>query len=143
MWIEAADCLQAAVDRKQTFDASLYFRLGQAHRELGDEQAAANAFRATRISVPARGIDNAKYKKDAALQRIFESREMSENLPLRDNIILYESFFGKQITCNPYAVFREVYRDPDYKDFIHVWVVNSGNGHTSVDAAKKQHTVRQ
>lgn len=123
MWEDAIDCLEAAVDRTQSFTASIYFRLGLAHKHLEQYEEASRAFRMTRISVPPRGIDAARYKKDKTLQEYFEYAEMSESLPLRDNVIFYESFFGKQITCNPYALFREVFGDPKYSTFMHVWSV--------------------
>ncbi|MBD7994476.1 CDP-glycerol glycerophosphotransferase family protein [Arthrobacter sp. Sa2CUA1] len=122
LWADALACLNAAADRKQSFDASIYFRIAKAYQALNQPEAAAKAYRMTRISVSPRGIDNEKYKKDAGLQRNFQYSEMSQHLPIRKNVILYESFFGKQITCNPYALFREIYNDQDYAHFLHVWV---------------------
>lgn len=125
MWTEVVRCLEAAADRSQNFDASIYFRLGIAYSRLHDSEAAVRSFRMTRIEVPPRGIDGARYKKDASLQRNFEYTEMLENLPLRDNVIFYESFLGNQVTCNPYALFRSIIQDTTYANFIHVWSVTS------------------
>ncbi len=42
---------------------------------------------------------------------------------VRSNMVLYESFYGKGMLCNPYAIFQELMRDPEFKNFIHVWVL--------------------
>lgn len=123
MWADAVTCLEAAADTKQAFSPAIYYRLGTAYGHLEDLEAASRAFRMTRISVAPRGIDGSRYKKDVTLQRLFEYAEMMENLPVRERVIFYESFFGKQITCNPYALFKEVITDPKYSEFTHVWSV--------------------
>lgn len=123
LWQDAADCLKAAADRSHSFNQAIFMRLGQAYAKIGDITAASDTLRMTRISTAPRGIDSAKYKKDVNLQALFEYAEMMENLPVREDVILYESFFGKQITCNPYALFTELLADPKYKDYTHVWSV--------------------
>ncbi len=42
---------------------------------------------------------------------------------VRDHVVLYESFYGKGMLCNPYAIFLELLGDPEFKDYIHVWVL--------------------
>ena len=45
------------------------------------------------------------------------------DLPIQENIILYEAHVGKKVGCNHYAMFKYIYEN--YPDkFIHVWVVN-------------------
>ncbi|PTI78442.1 hypothetical protein BU064_07795 [Staphylococcus succinus] len=39
--------------------------------------------------------------------------------------ILYETFHGKSMTDNPYAIFKSMINNPLYKDFLHVWVINA------------------
>ncbi|WP_181032499.1 MULTISPECIES: CDP-glycerol glycerophosphotransferase family protein [unclassified Arthrobacter] len=126
LWQDAVVCLEAAADRQQSFTPAVYYRLGTAYAQSGDLEASSNAFRMTRISVAPRGIDNNRYKKDATLQKYFEYAEMMENLPIRNDVILYESFLGKQITCNPYALFQKIYNDPKYAGFTHVWSITPG-----------------
>ncbi|HAM80640.1 CDP-glycerol glycerophosphotransferase family protein [Ornithinibacillus bavariensis] len=40
------------------------------------------------------------------------------------NLILYESYQGKNISGNPYAFYKELIKDPDFKKVKHVWAVN-------------------
>ena len=123
MWQDAVECLQAAADRTQAFTSFIYYRLGVAYGHLKDYEASSNSFRMTRISVAPRGIDGTGYKKDVTLQRHFEYAEMMENLPLREDVIFYESFLGNQISCNPFAVFKNIMDDPMYTGYTHVWSV--------------------
>lgn len=45
-----------------------------------------------------------------------------EKMPIKKGTVLYESFYGKGITCGPKAVFEQLLRDKDFEKFIHIWV---------------------
>ncbi|MGH2328069.1 CDP-glycerol glycerophosphotransferase family protein [Campylobacter taeniopygiae] len=62
--------------------------------------------------------------KDKILRRRIFYTECYEKLKIQDNMILYESFHGKSMSCNPYAIFLYLLDKSDFKDFIHIWVVN-------------------
>ena len=42
------------------------------------------------------------------------------------NVVLYDSYFGRGLICNPYALFLELLKEPGYK---HIWVLD-GNAST-------------
>lgn len=42
---------------------------------------------------------------------------------IKDNVVLYEAYFGKGMLCNPYAIFLELMEDPAYQHLTHVWVL--------------------
>lgn len=42
-----------------------------------------------------------------------------------DNLILYEAYHGRSISGNPYAIYKQLLNDPNFKDFKHVWVVDT------------------
>lgn len=44
---------------------------------------------------------------------------------LQENMVLYESFHGNSISDNPYAIFKYLLTNPEYKNFEHIWVVNN------------------
>ena len=44
--------------------------------------------------------------------------------PVKENMILYDSFWGRGAMCNPYALFRYLLDNPDYADLEHVWVLS-------------------
>ena len=47
----------------------------------------------------------------------------SRQFPLRPHRVLYESFHGAGVLCNPEAIFQRLLSDPDYNHLHHVWVV--------------------
>ena len=47
------------------------------------------------------------------------------NMPIKDNVILYESFAGAGMIDSPYAIFLEFLRNDKFDDYIHVWVINN------------------
>ncbi|MBC7762045.1 MAG: CDP-glycerol glycerophosphotransferase family protein, partial [Candidatus Saccharibacteria bacterium] len=51
---------------------------------------------------------------------------------LRRHAVLYESFAGNGVLCNPEAIFREVLRSSDLAELRHVWALNSLSEHSEV-----------
>lgn len=45
--------------------------------------------------------------------------------PLEATTVLYQSHGGAAMSCNPYAIFRELLADPEFAHFRHVWVLDS------------------
>lgn len=45
---------------------------------------------------------------------------------VRADTVLYESFFGKGMVCNPEAVFRELWHSDAHQHLQHVWVLRDG-----------------
>lgn len=48
-----------------------------------------------------------------------------ENLEIEEKTILYESFHGRLMSCNPYAIFKYLLQDERFQDFTHIWVIES------------------
>ena len=44
---------------------------------------------------------------------------------VRPRMVLYESFAGNGMLCNPEAIFRALLREPEFAGFTHVWVLAS------------------
>lgn len=44
---------------------------------------------------------------------------------LEENMVLYESFHGNSISDNPYAIFKYLLTNSEFKKFEHIWVVNN------------------
>lgn len=53
---------------------------------------------------------------------------------VRPGTVLYESFAGNGVLCNPEAIFREVLRSPDLAGFRHIWVLDNLRQHREVQA---------
>lgn len=123
LWSYAAEHLLAAAGQSEKHVAGVYYRLGRAYYLSGQLEEAAVALRMTKIVTRPRGIDASRYAKDIGLNKLFEYTEMSENLPLQETVILYESFMGAKISCNPYAIYLKLSSMAEFDGFTHVWTV--------------------
>ncbi|QRN90967.1 CDP-glycerol glycerophosphotransferase family protein [Mammaliicoccus sciuri] len=69
-----------------------------------------------------------KYKstlKNNNTQRIIEKYNQYCNEDIKGNCILYETFHGKSMTDNPYALFNTILLDPEFENYKHIWVINT------------------
>ncbi|MFP5112586.1 CDP-glycerol glycerophosphotransferase family protein [Bacillaceae bacterium C204] len=48
-----------------------------------------------------------------------------ERLAVIDKTVLYESRDGKSLTDSPYAIFKHLLNNPEYKEYQHIWSVSS------------------
>ena len=51
--------------------------------------------------------------------------EISEKLPMVENLVFFESFSALSLNDNPYAIFKKMLEKPEFKDFKFVWAINS------------------
>ncbi|PEQ82867.1 CDP-glycerol--glycerophosphate glycerophosphotransferase [Bacillus sp. AFS006103] len=58
-------------------------------------------------------------------RRNYQYTRYYEKLSIIDKTILYESRDGKSLTDSPYAIFKYLIHNPEYKDFQHIWSVSS------------------
>ncbi|MCM3705703.1 CDP-glycerol glycerophosphotransferase family protein [Cytobacillus firmus] len=68
-----------------------------------------------------------KYRTNTSFRREVDYTTYYENLEIRDNTILYESFHGKNMSCNPFAIFKSLVKDPEFSNFHHIWALNDLN----------------
>ena len=55
-----------------------------------------------------------------------------KNLLIEDKVILYDSYFGRGMICNPYALFLELINNKDFQDYTHVWVIEDRYGNEPI-----------
>lgn len=58
-------------------------------------------------------------------RRNYQYTKHYEKSTVKDHTILYESRDGKSLTDNPYAIFKYLVDHPEYKEYQHIWSVNS------------------
>lgn len=126
-WTSAAFHYQAALDRSDTHRLPWFFRLGLVLTEAGRFQDACQAFAQLRILQRPYGVPETEFDQSPDQKLTTSYVEFFECLPIRRNVILYESFNGNSISCNPLAIFNNVIADPDFADFLHIWVLNDKN----------------
>lgn len=123
-WLGASKAYLHALKRKNEYDSGLYYRLGFVLANSGEYKDAAAAFRNTRILQKEYGVSVNKFDKNPGFRQASTYTEYYNNLNVVDNIVLYESFHGQGLTCNPYGIFLEFFNDKSFERFLHVWVVN-------------------
>lgn len=124
-WPQAVDAYWHAVVRKNAHAPEWYFRLGHALAKEGSYAKACEAFRSTRVLQTAYGTPETPFKKSPGFREAATYTEFYENLPLMKNTALYESFHGGSMSCNPYALFLHISSRKEFKDWVHIWVINS------------------
>jgi CDP-glycerol glycerophosphotransferase len=122
----AAEAYAAAIDRSNEHKPQLYFRLGCVLLALKRHEEACAAFRDTRIIKRAYGIDTAAYTKTPTQKLLVDYAEHLETLPVRRNVVLYESNLAASVGCNPKAIFDYLTADENYADWLHVWSITPG-----------------
>lgn len=71
----------------------------------------------------------------SALRLAYASYYIEENV--QKNMILYESYAGRGLICNPYAIFKQFMRRADFKDYIHVWSLERAE---KIDEMKEEYS---
>jgi CDP-glycerol glycerophosphotransferase len=123
-WERAAEAYSAALARNDSHKSLWYYRLGFVLAAAGKYKEACKSYRETRILKRPEGLPVKEYDKDKRLQKVVNYTEYYENYPVRDEIILYESFHGNSMSCNPYAIFKYLIQKIEFSNWTHVWVIN-------------------
>lgn len=127
-WAGAASAYSDALDRSATYQSRWFYRLGFSLFQSGRFEEACRAFRQTYITQVASGVDSAAMAKAHPSEVLPATYvEYMKSLPLRDNVIVYESHIGKQYSCNPLAIFEYLVNHPDYQSLLHVWVIGDSD----------------
>ncbi len=58
--------------------------------------------------------------------------------PVEKNWVLYESHGGSGMLCNPYAVFKAFQDAPEFKNYIHIWVVRDAEEKERLESEYKR-----
>lgn len=120
----AADAFYQAVYRTDNHNGRLYFYLALSLYNSGEEVRAADYFRQVRRNGSAYSVIGQSYRTSARVRKHGIYAEYYENLSLKKNWILYESYGGAGMSCNPYAMFLAALGDKRFSNFKHVWVID-------------------
>ena len=120
----AEECYRQAVLRSNDLNSLWRYRLGYVLFNQGKYAEACESFRNYRALQRPHGESENILGRDIDFAKSAIYCEYYKVLSVRKNIILYESFAGQGMTCNPYAIFLYLFNCEKYKNFLHVWVVN-------------------
>lgn len=120
----ALEFFNAACMRDSAQNESWYFHKGLAAYASGNKVEALEAFLRSRTFARPHGISAEQYLKQKWRRDLMEYSEFTDVLPISNGTVLYESYFGNQITCNPLAIYKHLINSKDYDGLTHYWVVN-------------------
>lgn len=124
-WDGAARYHAAAAARSNRHEPALYYALGRALTFAGRPAEACEAFRSYRVLQQPHGLNEATAKRTDLRKLLNSYAEYLDVLPIRPRSILFESFNGHSLTCNPYALYRHMRSDPRFDGFSYIWTCNS------------------
>ncbi len=124
-WQQAVEAYKQAIYRSNEHNKDLHFRLAFVFMQMGDFEQSCQAFIDTQQFQQPHGIKQASVIKDRSMKRLSLYAEFCDNYPLDMGIILYESWFGQRVGCNPYAIFKSFQAEADFESYIHVFVVQN------------------
>ncbi|MFT4257003.1 MAG: CDP-glycerol glycerophosphotransferase family protein [Pseudoxanthomonas sp.] len=123
-WLAAADAYKAGLARSSDPAADWYAKAIAALAKVGKYHEACVTYQSANGFRGAYGLTEAAMQRNAAETPDAAYVEYVRTLELDDSVIMYESFSGLSMSCNPLAIFKYLIADPAYSGFTHVWVVN-------------------
>lgn len=95
-----------AVSRSNSYNDYWYFRLAYVLSKLGRFKESSFIYEHSKRRKLLHSVTPSGLIKDKEEEFLTYYTEYYETLPIQDNIILFESFFGNNISCNPYAILK-------------------------------------
>jgi len=123
-WGRAAHLYELLIDRSSEHNTGLYVRRATSLFLSGQFKPAAQCLMAARIDAVHFGMDHSIFKRTASRKSLEDYSYMRASLPLRKDTIVYESFGGQSMACNPLAIFRALLSNPRYANWLHVWILD-------------------
>lgn len=121
---EGVRALEAVVRQDSAQDGLNHFRLAMARLAAGDEpRAIASFLDVERFHRPVDFGKHTYFDKPWQAQAM-EYVEYREAYPLDEDLVVFESYQGSKIDCNPAAIYRALREDPTYDNLRFAWVVN-------------------
>ena len=126
-WARAAASLEMSVQRWPAHTPFLFAAWGHALANTGEWDAACKAFRqASLYRWPVNAVQR-KLECKQAQRLVMEYTEYLETLDVQPQAVMYESYAGISISCNPYAIYRAIVDEPEFAGWTHIWVLNDLN----------------
>ncbi|QDY65069.1 glycosyltransferase [Glutamicibacter halophytocola] len=120
----AFEFLTGACLRDPDQNETWYFQKGLAAFACGNKRVALEAFLCGRTFATPHGISAEQYLKQKWRRDLMEYSEFFDVHPISQGSVLYESYFGSQISCNPLAIYKHLISAKEYQGLTHYWVVN-------------------
>ncbi len=121
---EAEKNYSMALEREESFKPYWRYRLASVQNKMKKFKESCETFLEQRVTREVHGVDETHYHRNYGFRKIVNYTEYYERYELDPNMILYESYHGSSISCNPLAIFKSLLNDGRFSEFKHVWVLN-------------------
>ncbi|CAM3807952.1 CDP-glycerol glycerophosphotransferase family protein [Rouxiella silvae] len=121
---KSSEFLIDAINSREGTAGYLFYRLACIEYKKGNYQHSCSHFINSRILQEPHGVSDENYRKNENVKKFSDYNFYSERKSIVKNSILYESFQGSSISCNPLAMFLEIYYREEFAGFRHFWVIN-------------------
>ncbi|RBQ34158.1 hypothetical protein C2125_11575 [Rahnella aquatilis] len=120
---DAIKYLEETINIREGTSGYLFYRLGCIEYKKGNYIQASKHFVNSRTLQEAHGVSDKNYRENENVKKFSDYDFYSQHKPIINNI-LYESFQGSSLSCNPLALFLSIYQKNEFSDFKHFWVIN-------------------
>ena len=103
----------------------ILFRMGCVRYKSGIYSKAAVNFMNMRALKEPHGVSDKNYRENRQVKILNDYNHHFKNSEIKKDSIIYESFHGSNISCNPLAIFLGICNDPTFANYTHFWVVNN------------------
>lgn len=100
--------------------ADAIYRQGVTYLKQGNEKAAQGCFK--RLELLKKKLGKRFRISYSSAMRYTEYYELMD---IDERAVLYESSLGKAISCNPHAIFKQLFNGDRFQDYFHIWVIDS------------------
>lgn len=114
-----------AILRSSDYQPYWYYRAAYCLERSGDIQQAQFYYQESRQNTVAYGVNPSTVLKTNLQKRISKYTQYYEQLTVKQNFVLVESFFGKSISCNPLALLKTMLSSDEFLNFRFVIVLNN------------------
>lgn len=121
---EAIKSLEDTINSREGTSGYLFYRLACIEYKKGNYQKSSDLFVNSRTLQEPHGVSDKNYKENENVKKFSDYNFYSEHKPVVKKHILYESFQGSSVSCNPLALFINIYNRPEFTGYKHFWVVN-------------------
>lgn len=115
---------KSAIARQEKHRPGNYRRLGFALNKVGRTNDALDAFKEAEIFSRPNYLEEEFYKKHINKNTVRYAISY-EYYSIDNKMIFYESLSGARMMDSPFAIFEHIFNDDDFKEYTHIWVVNS------------------
>ena len=122
---EAIVFYKQAIMRSNDFQEYWYYRLGTVLEQNNQYKEAAQYFEQSRKYQTAYGLNPDDVLKTKEQKMLGVYTEYYEKLKIVENTILFESFFGDTLSCNPYALLCNFLEDTKFKNYTFIVILNN------------------